>query len=490
MMDTPNSHHPESLRIFFLTEMWERYGFYVVQTLLVLYLSFHFHWDDKRAFQLVGTFTAMTYIAPLVGGWIADHLLGQKRSIILATFILMLSYVVLTAVQSIHGLLISLAGICVGTGLLKPNISSLLGNEYPLNSPRRESGFTFFYIGITTGIFLGSTIPNIIHQYFGWSTAFLSAAIGMIFACIIFTYGIHRYKIVDYHPYESEPLKLIFTPLLILALYFGVLEIFDFPAVANMAFVAIIVVCAAYILYAAKTEKGQQGHQNIVIGLLCIISALFFAFYFQMYSSFSLLITRIVQPTLLGIAFPAPYYVAIQSLGIVIFGLLLSRPRYHKSIAIQATYIAKKFFMAMLLLTFAYASTATILHFNLSSALLSPLLIIPIYLTISGAEILLSPVGLAAITLLSSPKKVSTMMGIFFASLGTGAFLSGKIAILAAVPSTELPTESLKMIYSVAFAKIFCLLIVATILCFFINLLIKKLLKEKNPTDRVESCSS
>jgi len=477
-MNMQNHHHPESLRIFFLTEMWERYGFYVVQTLLVLYLAFHFHWDDKRAFQLVGTFTAMTYIAPLVGGWIADHLLGQKRSILLATFILMISYVFLATLQSTQGLLISLAGVCVGTGLLKPNISSLLGHEYPLDSPKRETGFTIFYIGITSGIFLGSTIPNIIHQHFGWSAAFLSAAIGMIFACIIFAYGIYRYKIADYHPYEREPLKLMFTALLIVALYFGILEIFDFPAVANMAFVLIIGVCVGYLVYAAKTEKGQQGRQNIVIGLLCIISTLFWAFYFQMYSSFSLLITRIVQPTLFGIAFPAPYYVAIQSLGIIILGFLLARPRYHKNIAIQATHIAKKFFMAMLVITFAYASAAIILRFNLGSALLTPLLIIPIYLMISVAELLLSPVGLAAITLLSSSKKVSTMMGIFFVSLGTGGFLSGKIAVLAAVPSTELPLESLKMIYSVAFAKMFCLLMAATILCFFVSFLIKHLLKD------------
>mgnify|MGYP001611656235 CR=1 FL=1 len=130
-------HHPESLRIFFLTEMWERYGFYVVQTLLVLYLTFHFHWQDAQAFQLVGTFTAMTYISALIGGWIADHLLGQKRAIILATFLLITSYIVLAILQSEHGLLMSLAGVCVGSGLLKPNISSLLGNAYPPSSPGR-----------------------------------------------------------------------------------------------------------------------------------------------------------------------------------------------------------------------------------------------------------------------------------------------------------------------------------------------------------------
>ncbi len=478
-MNISEHRHPDSLRIFFLTEMWERYGYYVVQTLLILYLTFHFHWEDARAFELVGTFTAMTYISSLLGGWIADHLLGQKRAIIIATFILFLSYLVLAIFVSRMGLLMALAGICVGTGLLKPNISSLLGNEYSIQSPRRESGFTLFYIGITSGIILGSTVPNIINHKFGWPMAFLSASLGIVFALIIFSYGIYRYKIADYHPYVYSFRKSVATLLLILLLYFSALEIFDYPTIANTAFSAIIFLCIVYLIHAAKTATGLQSRQNIVIGLLCLISSLFWAFYFQMFSSFSLLITRIIEPTLFGISFPAPYYIAVQSFGLVVFGILLARPRHHKNIAVQAINIGKKFTTAMLLMTVAYAITTLVLQFNLNPALLSPLLIIPVYLMISIAELLLSPVGLAAITLLSSPKKVSTMMGIFFVSLGTGGFLSGKLATLAAVPSTDAPVQTLKMIYSVAFSKMLGLLILATIVCFFINWLIKSLLKNK-----------
>lgn len=475
-MDTSDLRHPDSLRIFFLTEMWERYGFYVVQTLLVLYVTFYFHWDDDKAFELVGTFTAMTYISSLLGGWIADNLLGQKRAIISATFILFISYIVLATLSSRNGLLMSLAGICVGTGLLKPNISSLLGNEYPQQSPRRESGFTLFYIGITTGIVLGSTVPNIIYHNYGWPLAFLSAALGIVFALLVFCYGILRYKINDYNPYVHSPRRIALTVLLIVMLYFGALEIFDYPALANTAFSVIVLLCIVYLIYAAKTTTGQQSRQNIVIGLLCLISSLFWTFNFQMFSSFALLITRIVEPTLFGITFPAPYYVAVQSFGLVIFGILLARPKYHKNIAVQATHIGKKFTTAMLLMTVSYAITTVVLRFNLGTALLSPLLIIPVYLMISVAELLLSPVGLAAITLLSSPKKVSTMMGIFFVSLGVGGFLSGKLATLAAVTSADLPIDRLKMIYSAAFGKMLCLLIAATILCFFVNLLIKALI--------------
>ncbi len=477
-MDTLDYKHPDSLRIFFLTEMWERYGFYVAQTLLVLYLTFHFHWGDKQAFELVGAFTALTYISSLVGGWIADHLLGQKTSIILATLILMISYSVLALLQSEYGLLIALAGVCVGTGLLKPNISSLLGNEYPLRSPRREVGFTIFYIGITTGIILGSTLPNLFQQRFGWPVAFFSAAMGMVFALFIFCYGIYRYKIVDYYTHVREPKKIAYTCLLILGLYFIALEIFNHPNLGNTAFSAIVLFCVSYLIYAARTAKGIQASQNIIIALLCIISTLFWAFYFQMFSSFSLLITRIVSPNLFGISFPSPYYVAVQSFGMIVLAILFSRPKQHASISIQAKHIGNKFLMAMMIMTLAYAFTAMILHFNMSPVLLSPLLIIPLYLMISAAELLLSPVGLAAITLLSAPNKVSTMMGIFFVTLGLGGFLSGKLASLAAVSSGTTSIESLKLIYSVAFGKMLGILIIATVLCFFVTLLIKYLLRD------------
>lgn len=483
MMDTLDYKHPDSLRTFFLTEMWERYGFYVVQTLLVLYLTFHFQWEDIRAFELVGAFTALTYISSLMGGWIADHLLGQKASIILATLILILSYSVLALLQSEAGLLIALAGVCVGTGLLKPNISSLLGNEYPLNSPRREVGFTIFYIGITSGIILGSTLPNLFQQRFGWPIAFFSAAMGMVFAFVIFCYGIYRYKIADYYTHAREPQKIAYTVLLISGLYVIALEIFNHPNFGNIAFSAIVLFCVSYLIYAAKTAKGVQASQNIIIALLCIISTLFWAFYFQMFSSFSLLITRIVAPTLLGIPFPAPYYVAVQSFGLIILGILFSRPKHHASIAIQAKHIGNKFLMAMVIMTLAYAFTSIILHFHMGQMLLSPLLILPLYLMISAAELLLSPVGLAAITLLSSPNKVSTMMGIFFVTLGTGGFLSGKLASLAAVPSGMTPIETLKQIYAVAFGKMLGILIIATVFCFFVTLLIQYLLRDNSPLE-------
>jgi len=468
--------HPASLRVFFGTEMWERYGFYVVQTLLTLYLALHFHWRDKNVYALVGSFTALTYVSPIIGGWIADHLIGQKRAILSGAAVLLLSYIGVSFVSTDEGLTATLAGIAVGTGLLKPNISSLLGNAYPVGSPNRENGFTIFYMGITTGIILGTTIPSYLNYYFGWSISFVSAAVGMLLAIGVFSFGIYRYHIEDYHRYEYQLKKILMAILLMLLLWRAAFYILNYPALANIVFISAVVMSVCYLLYRISCEKGAQARQTTVILLLCIISVFFWAFYFQMFLSFTLFIARVVKPQLFNIHFPPPYYVGIQSFGMIFFGILLSRSPNQQKQSQQTVRIGNKFVLAMLFMTGAFAILVLVCKYTSPLVGLSPLFIIPAYLMISIAELLLSPVGLAAITMLASPNKVSTMMGIFFVSLGIGAFLAGKLASLTAAMNTEMSIVEMKAHYAASFSQLLVILGFATAVCVVLNLLIKYLM--------------
>lgn len=479
-----NPKHPPSLQIFFATEMWERYGFYVVQTLLALYLALHFQWPDKRVYALVGSFTALTYLSPIIGGWIADHLLGQKRVILSGAVALFASYIALSWVVTDQGLTASLAGIAVGTGLLKPNISSLLGNEYPVGCPNRESGFTIFYMGITTGIILGTTLPSYLNNYFGWSVAFMSAAVGMVIAFATFSYGIYRHSIKDYHPFEFQFKKIVQAVLLMVLLWLAAFYILNDPAMADKVFIAVVLLSLIYLLSSVKYQPAKQARKNMVILLLCIISVAFWAFYFQMFLSLTLFISRVMQPTLFGIKFPAPYYVGVQSIGMIIFGFLLAHRKTKRTVSTQPGIdTGNKFLLAMIFMTIAYGLITVVSDVGVPSALLSPLYIIPAYLMISLAELLLSPVGLSAITTLASPKKVSTMMGIFFVSLGIGGFLSGKLAELTAIPIGELSTIDLKAHYTASFSQLLYFLCGATVICFILNLAIKYLMPN-SPTSK------
>lgn len=468
--------HPKSLRIFFATEMWERYGFYVVQSLLALYLAHHFQWPDKQIYALVGSFTALTYLSPIVGGWIADNLIGQKRAILLGALVLLISYCALTLSGSPLALTASLAGIAVGTGLLKPNISSLLGNEYLINSPRRESGFTIFYMGITTGIILGTTIPSHLSKYYGWPASFASAAIGMIIAFIVFSVGIMYYKIKDYNSHRFQFKKTIAALGLMIFLWALSFYILSSPELANLLFAGVVLFSAIYILYSVSKETANQARQTLVIGLLCIISAMFWAFYFQMFMSITLFISRMVEPTLWGIDFPPPYYITIESLGMLVIGYILSKKNSEQTLIQRGLGTGKKFILAMIFMTVAYGIITVISNFSDPTRLLSPLMIIPAFLMISLAELLLSPVGLAAITFLADKNKVSTMMGIFFVSLGIGGFLSGKLANLTAIPLGESNLVILHSLYAAAFKQQLGILFTATMGCLVLFAIIKFLL--------------
>lgn len=475
--------HPKSLRIFFATEMWERYGFYVVQSLLALYLALHFQWPDKQVYALVGSFTALTYLSPLVGGWIADHLIGQKKSILLGAFILFLSYCLLSLIENSIALTASLAGIAVGTGLLKPNISSLLGNEYPVGSQRREGGFTIFYMGITTGIILGTTLPSLLSTHFGWATSFTSAALGMIIAFFVFLFGILRYQMKDYNPMPLKPVKLLLSTVLLAALWSLCFFILNHSQLANLVFGLVVLFSASYILYSVNTEPAAQSRQTLVIGLLCLISVMFWAFYFQIFMSLTLFISRMVQPTFWGILFPAPYYITIESIGMLLIGYFLAKKQPQLSLVERGLSTGKKFILAMLFMTIAYFIIVIASTFTYQASLISPLLIIPAYLMISQAELLLSPVGLSAITILASKDKVSTMMGIFFVSLGIGGFLSGKLATLTAIPEGETDIATLKALYANAFTQQLGILVIASLGCVVIYAVIKFLLTKVKTID-------
>lgn len=472
------SSHPSSLRVFFITEMWERYGFYVVQSLLALFLALHFKWPDKKVYFLVSVFTALNYLTPVIGGWVADHLLGQKRAIITGAVILLISYLCLALITTDTMLIVALALIPVGTGLLKPNISSLLGNEYHAASSKRDSGFTIFYMGLTGGIVLGTTLPNIINEYFGWSAAFSSACFGMLVAIEVFVYGVHRYTIADYHPSAYQWGKMTQALLICGLMWWMSYNILSYPYLCDVVIAGIALLSIAYFVYSVKRESASQSAKTLVIGLLCLISVLFFAFYFQMYMSLTLFIVRVVQPILFGVKFYPPYYISVQGVGLILFGLYFSSQKKQLTIKESGVLSANKFLMAIVFMMISYAAIALICHLSTDALMLSPLLFIPVYLLISLAEILLSPAGLSIVCLYANTKKVSTMVGIFFLTLGIGAFLSGKLAVLTAIPEGETSVAVLKVHYAHAFNQQFCILLVSTLMCIGLNLMIKRLLSK------------
>ncbi len=447
-----------ALPVFFGTEMWERYGFYIVQSLLALYLSSELHLADAQIYKLVGSFTALTYISPIIGGWIADHCIGQKKAVLTGGILLFLSYLLLAFSLSLNHLILSFSGIAMGTGLLKPNISSLLGRQFPKNSSQRDSAFTIFYLGITTGIILGTTLPTQLQLWFGWRACFLSAAIGMLLAIFIFSMGLKFSKIEDYAVLKNriiinwaKALGIIFLA------YFIFHTVLYYPQFANIFFIFIILIALFLVLKIAFGESGDQRNKTLSLLVLFIISTCFWVFYFEMFMMLTLFITRAVQPLIFGMKFPAPYYVSVESFGMLILGIFLSQLWKKFPTPNLAISTGIKFMLAIMVMLLAYGLILWTAHSH-SLSLLSPWPILLAYLLISLAELLLSPIGLSAVTSLAHPKVVSTLMGIFFVSLGVGGFLSGQLAQVAAISAKTQDIIKIKTAYLHGFSIVTSLL--------------------------------
>ena len=201
--------HPRGLMTLFFTEMWERLSYYGMRALLVLFMTDQvmdggMGLDDRSATAIYGIYTALVYVVALPGGWIADRLLGAQRAVFFGGIIIMSGHFVL-AIPSTQAFFIGLLLVIAGTGLLKPNVSAIVGELYPAGDPRRDGGFSIFYMGINVGAFFGPLICGTLGQSdnYGWHWGFAAAGVGMLFGLIQFWLTKHHLGNAGLHPDSS-----------------------------------------------------------------------------------------------------------------------------------------------------------------------------------------------------------------------------------------------------------------------------------------------
>ena len=194
-------HHPKGLYILFFAEMWERFSFYGMRALLILYLTKHFLFTDGQAYGIYGAYTTLVYVTPVIGGVLADRYLGQRKAVLFGAILLVLGHLgmaiegepVSVASERSPDVLnifyLSLAFIIAGVGFLKANISAIVGELYPKTDERRDQAFTLFYVGINLGAYLGASIAGVLGEKVGWSYGFGLAGIGMLAGLIVFIWG-------------------------------------------------------------------------------------------------------------------------------------------------------------------------------------------------------------------------------------------------------------------------------------------------------------
>ncbi len=472
---------PKGLYLLFFTELWERFGFYTLQALLILYMVHQLKYSDSHANYVYAAFSALLYLTPTIGGYIADRYMGFQQAIIVGGILLALGYV-FTAMPGQHLFYFGLAILVCANGLFKPNVSSIVGTLYEENDARRDGGFTLFYMGINIGSLVPPLIAGGVVAMLGWHAGFGMAAIGMVVGMITFFLG---KKSLGHHGTmpESSPLRsksgfigfyLIFALAIIATIIISDIAL-NYPhTTSNIVEIGAVIIFAV-VLYFLSKEKKAQRNKMIASLILIAISIGFWALYNQTFTSLTLFADRNMVPHLGNIPLDAEAMQFFNPLFIIALSPMLSRlwismARKNKTFSIPA-----KFSYGVLLMSLGFLLLGIGGSYFAHNGLNSPWWLIISYLLQTIGELLLSPIGLAMITVLSPKRLVGMMMGIWFFAQAAAFALGGDMANLAAVPKGASVTQSLAL-YTHAFWLFGWLSIGLTVVSFLLVPLLKRMI--------------
>jgi POT family proton-dependent oligopeptide transporter len=281
------SKHPKALPFLFLSEMWERFGYYLMIGIFTLYLKDTergFGLNEAQASDLYGTFIALVFLTPFIGGLLADRVLGYRKSIIIGGILMGLGYM-LMSIKDLNFLYLSMTLIILGNGFFKPNISTLLGNVYNEDSykARKDAGYNIFYMGINIGAFVCNFFGAALYNMYGWYAAFLAAGVGMFIGVLVFMSGTKHYKHADQIKPKAESdmslLKILGT-ILLPAIVFGLIPLsFETPLVGSKSTDAFLFGCIPVVFFYVHLYRKSPAHEKPQIGAMLSIFAVVIAFW-------------------------------------------------------------------------------------------------------------------------------------------------------------------------------------------------------------------
>ena len=439
--------HPRGLATLFFTEMWERFSYYGIRPLLILFMtaalaSGGFAFSRESAAAIVGIYASSVYLASLPGGWIADRWLGLRRSIWWGGVLIALGHlsIALSAVFAHQAFFLGLILIVMGTGLLKPNISAIVGPLYPEGGPRRDSGFALFYMGINLGAFVAPFLTGALGERVGWHWGFGAAGVGMLAGLVTFRARAGTLGSIGLVPsvgvdQQRRVRNITFGAVAILAIFVTLAMIGAIPinpvAIAQKMTIVIGVLALAYFTYLfffAGLSRDEL-KRALVILVLFIFSATFWSAYEQAPTSLNLFARDFTDRTILGWEMPTlwlqsatPFFVIVHSPVFAAVWLALGKRNIDLS---SPTKFAFALFCAGLSYLIMVAATNHVIAGGGAGIRVSMLwLLLTYFLQVMG-ELALSPVGLSSVTALAPPRFIGQMMGVWFMSIALGNLVAG-----------------------------------------------------------------
>ncbi|WP_064092408.1 peptide MFS transporter [Rossellomorea aquimaris] len=410
--------HPKGLYLLFFTELWERYSYYGMRALLVLYLTTAYisgglGVDSAKALSIYGMYTGSVYFTPIIGGWLTDRYIGLRRAITIGGITMACGDFSIFLTHSQTGLFFGLALLVIGNGFFKPNISTLVGELYPRNDKRKDAAFTIFYMGINLGAFFAPLIAGFLAEdlflntmadgsmHYGFKWAFLASSIGMVIGQIIFSTLSKR--------------------------YLGLVGLKPNKALAEEANANVNV----------PLSKKEKQRTTAILILACFV-VFFWAGFEQAGSSFTLYTKNFIDRDVFGYTIPVAWFQSVNPLFIIILAPILSsvwlKLSHSKRGDINMT-TKMAFGMILLGLGFMVLIPAVLQTGSDEQNVVvkaNLLFIIFTYLLHTLGELFLSPVGLSLVSKVAPVKIASLLMGVWMAAIGVASLLAGQLASLTA----------------------------------------------------------
>ena len=439
-LDPALQKHPRVLFYLIFTETWERFSFYGMKALLIFYLTKAFLFSDKAAYAIYGSYTALVYATPVLGGLLADRLLGFRKAVLIGGVLMALGHFAM-AVPNLQVFYVALALLICGNGFFKPNISSLVGRLYGTDDPRRDSAFTIFYMGINLGAFLAPIACGYLGERLGWHWGFGLAGIGMLLGLIVFLRAQPLLHGLAEPPARPEG-RLAFAGLSLDAwVYLGTLlaVLVAWQLVQHGAFVGSMLVAFGLavffglIVYQLRLpEKIGRDRLGVAL-LLTLVSVVFWAFFEQTGTSMSLFTDRNVDRSLFGTQIPASQFQSVDGLFILLFAPLFSLLWLYLARRRLEPNTPLKFAFGIIQLGLGFAALYIGAETSRSTGIVPMFWLILGYFLHATGELCLSPIGLSMITKLSPKGVTGILMGTWFLGYSFAQYVAALIAQLTGV---------------------------------------------------------
>jgi POT family proton-dependent oligopeptide transporter len=443
--------HPKGLYMLFFAEMWERFSFYGMRALLIFYLTQHWLFSDGSSTVIYGAYNSLVYITPVLGGYLADRWLGQRKAVLFGGVLLALGHGFM-AFEGVGGqedptinvFWLALALIIVGSGFLKANISVMVGQLYRLTDMRRDPAYTIFYMGINVGAALGTILVGYLGQTIGWSYGFGLAGIGMVAGLIVFVLGKKVLLGAGEAPaplHRGKEFTLYGAGFAAVAVMWGLIQYVD---VVQTLLIVSGVALLAYVLFQAFKLPKEPRERIFAILFLIALNPLFWGLFEQAGGSLNLYTDRYVE---IG-GVPASVFQSINPIYIILFAPVFAAlwqflGKRGLEPSAPAKFALALFQVGLGFLVFVWGAN------TFGAAAMTPVLFVfLIYLLHTTGELCLSPVGLSAMNRLAPSFMASLIMGAWFYMTAVGSFVAGKIGEATGGESGEMTQGAVLSIYN------------------------------------------